>query len=165
MSISRRQQAMPAMVKLDDWLTKFTREFTSRYKLGPEAVKLVVANDSIYASMDPGQLYQVLWNLSENGIRYSTQNPLLEIKCDIMKEMQRPYIDVIDRGPGITKEVEEQLFEPFFTTSSKGSGLGLYIARELCEANQATLNLNSNNEEGCCFRVYFSHHEKQHNII
>ena len=115
--------------------------------------------------MDPDQLYQVVWNLGENAIRYSTGSPLLEIRCEIMNETQRPFIDVIDRGPGIAKEVEEQMFEPFFTTSSKGSGLGLYIARELCEANQATLNLNANTENGCCFRIYFSHHEKQHNII
>ena len=81
-----------------------------------------------------------------------------------MNDMMRPYIDVIDQGPGIAENVEDQLFEPFFTTHSKGSGLGLFIARELCEANQATLNLNSNTGDGCCFRIYFSHHEKQHNI-
>ena len=123
-----------------------------------------MVSDDIYATMDPGQLYQVVWNLSENAIRYSTETPLLEIRCDIIKETQRTHIDVIDRGPGIAKDVEEQMFEPFFTTSSKGSGLGLYIARELCEANQATLNLNSNTKDGCWFRIYFSHHEKQHTI-
>ncbi len=165
MSISRRERPVPAIVKLDDWLRKFKQDFTSRHKLEPESLKLVVGSDDIYATMDPGQLYQVVWNLSENAIRYSTETPLLEIRCDIIKETQRAHIDVIDRGPGIAKDVEEQMFEPFFTTSSKGSGLGLYIARELCEANQATLNLNSNTKDGCWFRIYFSHHEKQHTII
>ena len=50
-----------------------------------------------------------------------------------------PQIDVIDRGPGIPETVAAQLFRPFFTTSGHGTGLGLYIARELCRANQATL--------------------------
>ncbi len=165
MSISRREKAVPTIVKLDEWLEKFKQEFVNRNELRPEALKLLVGSDNIYATMDPEQLYQVLWNLSENAIRYSSENPLLEIRCEIMREMQRPYIDVIDRGPGIAADVEEQLFEPFFTTSSEGSGLGLYIARELCEANQASLRLNANTEQGCCFRIYFSHHEKQHNII
>ena len=164
MSISRRQQAVPTIVKLGEWLSKFRQEFLSRHNLEVDDVKLMVASDSIYVSMDPDQLYQIVRNLCENGIRYSKNSPLLEIKCGIMNDMMRPYIDVIDQGPGIAENVEDQLFEPFFTTHSKGSGLGLFIARELCEANQATLNLNSNTGDGCCFRIYFSHHEKQHNI-
>ena len=55
----------------------------------------------------------------------------------------------------------DNLFEPFFTTSPQGSGLGLYIARELCEANEASLNLHANTSRGCCFRIYFAHVQKQ----
>ncbi len=49
-------------------------------------------------------------------------------------------IDVIDDGPGVDKALAGQLFEPFFTTFSSGTGLGLYIAREICEANEASLD-------------------------
>jgi len=71
-------------------------------------------------------------------------------------------MDIIDHGTGVSEEIENHLFEPFFTTSSKGAGLGLYIAKELCEANQAALNLHRNTKEGCSFRINFSHPEKQH---
>ncbi len=165
MSISRRQQTVPTMIGLDDWMREFRLEFLERHDLEAGAVKLHIGSANIQVNMDPEQLYQVVWNLCENGIRYGNKNPLLEIRCDVVHETQRSYIDVVDHGPGINKEVEEQLFEPFFTTSSKGSGLGLYIARELCEANQASLNLHSSSDNGCCFRIYFSHYEKQYNII
>ena len=115
--------------------------------------------------MDQEQLRQVLWNLCENATRHSSRSPLLDIHCSVVEDTQRCFIDISDTGDGIDKNAEEQLFEPFFTTSSKGSGLGLYIARELCEANQATLSLHDNSADGCSFRVYFSHYEKQHNIM
>ena len=72
----------------------------------------------------------------------------------------KPYLDVIDQGPGMTEEVASQLFEPFFTTDADGSGLGLYISRELCEANQASLILDKNTSKGCRFRIHFAHIEK-----
>ena len=61
-------------------------------------------------------------------------------------------IDVLDRGPGIPDAVATQLFRPFFTTSEHGTGLGLYIARELCRANQATLDYVAVPGGGSCFR-------------
>jgi two-component system sensor histidine kinase PilS (NtrC family) len=57
-------------------------------------------------------------------------------------------------------EVEEQIFEPFFTTRTDGTGLGLYLARELCEGNQASLNL-IRGDEGSRFRITFSHPSRQ----
>jgi len=71
---------------------------------------------------------------------------------------------VIDHGPGMPEDVASQLFEPFFTTDVDGSGLGLYISRELCEANQASLVLDKNTSKGCCFRIHFAHSEKQQSL-
>jgi two-component system sensor histidine kinase PilS (NtrC family) len=68
-------------------------------------------------------------------------------------ETGAPRIDVRDRGPGVPESVARQLFRPFFTTSGHGTGLGLYIARELCRANQATLEYVSMPGGGACFRI------------
>ena len=75
-----------------------------------------------------------------------------------------PFLDLIANGPGMTEEVAAQLFAQFFTTDAEGSGLGLYISRELCEANQASLVLAVNTSKGCCFRIHFAHIEKHQNL-
>jgi two-component system sensor histidine kinase PilS (NtrC family) len=58
--------------------------------------------------------------------------------------LRRTELHVIDDGEGIDAELRAQVFEPFFTTHSSGTGLGLYIARELCEANSAQLEIHEN---------------------
>jgi two-component system sensor histidine kinase PilS (NtrC family) len=115
--------------------------------------------------MDSSQLHQVVWNLCENAMRYGLDKPLITLACGINDELDRPYLDVIDSGNGISEGIKEQLFEPFFTTEAKGSGLGLYLARELCEANQASLGLQSSSEKGTVFRINFMHMNKQDVLI
>jgi len=164
MRISRRERSTPSVTNLGDWLNGFVREFKAGFGLDDEDIKLRFTKENIIANMDPDQLYQVMWNICENGIRYSRFKPLIEIICDIHRESQRPYIDIIDTGTGIKDEISDHLFEPFITSESKGTGLGLFIARELCEANQATLNLYSNTDEGCIFRINFSHPDRKQGI-
>ncbi|MBI2994026.1 MAG: hypothetical protein HYY48_07615 [Gammaproteobacteria bacterium] len=162
LSISRHNRTEPQIIDLQNWLESFRTEFINRHDLEPEAVTLDFRGPGIRARMDPDQLRQILWNLCENGIRYSRRMPLLTVQCGVHKDTGRPYIDVADNGPGIATDSREQLFEPFFTTESGGTGLGLYIARELCEANQAALNLVSSAGDGCLFRISLSHPDKQH---
>jgi two-component system sensor histidine kinase PilS (NtrC family) len=72
----------------------------------------------------------------------------------------RPYLNVIDYGPGVPDGKEKNLFEPFFTTERTGTGLGLYITRELCEANQARVAYSRHEGGGSCFRITFSHPDR-----
>ena len=164
MSLSRREQATPAVHELGAWLNDFRVEYESRHNLSSGTISLTRTDEKIYTKMDSLQLHQVLWNLVENGIRYSKSMPLIELNYGVNRDTERPYIDIRDSGPGIDVSEIHQLFEPFYTTEVKGTGLGLYLARELCEANQATLNLQSNTSAGCCFRIVFSHPDKQHMV-
>jgi len=163
--ISRREPATPENIEINLWLNNFVKEFINQEHLSPDAVDYDMEVVGIFIRMDPSQLHQVLLNLCENAIRYSKGTPLLEIKCGIRKKTERPFLDVIDHGPGITEDAVEHLFEPFFTTDSKGSGLGLYIARELCEVNQASLSLVNNSSSGCCFRIHFAPADRQHILV
>lgn len=164
MRISRRDRSMPATISLDSWLQNFINELNLRYELTGEDIKLEFSDRTLVANMDSEQLYQVMWNICENGLRYSKNTPRLVINCDQYIDSQRPYIDIIDFGSGIDNKIAEQLFEPFITTEMNGTGLGLFIARELCEANQATLNLNKNSQNGCTFRIMFTHPERKQDI-
>jgi two-component system sensor histidine kinase PilS (NtrC family) len=74
---------------------------------------------------------------------------------------KRPYLDVIDWGRGVAEEIRENIFDPFFTTTPKGTGLGLYIARELCEGNGGSLNyFPGDGGVGSRFRVTFASAEE-----
>ena len=72
----------------------------------------------------------------------------------------RPYLNVIDAGPGVSEEQIDRLFEPFFTTERTGTGLGLYLTRELCEANQARITYTRHEGGGSCFRIIFAHPDR-----
>jgi len=165
LSLSRREQATPEQFEVTPWLEAFINEFESRHDLPRGAIKLNIKKENIFIKMDPSQLHQVLWNLCENAMRYSQSEPIITLLCDINNETQRPYIDITDTGLGILEENKEHLFEPFFTTETKGSGLGLYIARELCEANQASLIAHSSSKEGTIFRLSFIHINKQNELV
>lgn len=165
LSISKRGQTAPERIPLSSWLKKFIEEIKARYKLDMEHVELNIEDEQLRINIDPVQLHQVLWNLCENALRYSTGKPLLAIHCGIDTNYQRPYIDIIDNGTGIPENIRESLFEPFFTTETEGSGLGLYLAREICEANSANLHLLKSTEEGTTFRIIFTHANKQNLIV
>jgi two-component system sensor histidine kinase PilS (NtrC family) len=166
MSLSRRETSMPEIFELEHWLETFYQEMTGRLDLASEEVIVrKQVDDAVHVRMDASQLHQVLWNLCENGLRYGRSLPRLILRYGIRDDSQRPYLDVIDSGEGIPEDDIEHIFEPFFTTAGQqGTGLGLYLARELCEGNQASLSLLESTSEGCCFRILFAHPERSQEI-
>ena len=104
--------------------------------------------------MDPGHLQQILTILVQNALRYGRMpGQPADLRLTVRPDAGHPLVQVCDRGPGIPDAVAAQLFRPFFTTSEHGTGLGLYIARELCRANQATLDHVPVAGGGTCFRL------------
>lgn len=156
LQLSRRGPPNSQSLILSTWLPTFITDFINQHGLAPTDIRLSVTRSTLEVSFDPIHLYQVLANLCENGLRYSQGSPLLELTTGYSEESERPYLDVGDHGTGMTEAVKAQIFEPFFTTNSTGTGLGLYLAKEICEANQATLHLITNSPTGCCFRIAFA---------
>lgn len=161
MNLARREMPVPEAFELRPWLDEFVAEFVERHDLGSDAVTVAVAPGNLTVRMDRSQCQQVLWNLCENALRYSRGTPLIELRSGIDERSGRPFLDVADHGTGIPAEFVERVFEPFATTEAKGTGLGLYIANELCEANQASLRLEANTPGGCRFRINFAHPARQ----
>ncbi|HTT07450.1 MAG TPA: ATP-binding protein [Gammaproteobacteria bacterium] len=157
MSLSRRDTTAPERLLLRDWLDKFVTELNLRYQLPNGAVAVSLIPGDMVVRVDPSQLHQILWNLCENALRYSHERlPRLELRGHLHPQTRRPCLDVIDYGPGVPTAARDHIFEPFFTTEHTGTGLGLYLAAELCEANQAGLTLHANGPQGCCFRIQFA---------
>ena len=107
--------------------------------------------------MDPSQLHQVVWNLCQNAIHHGEADPPVNIRLQAARNATSgaTQLDILDNGTGIAPEMIDQIFEPFFTTRSNGTGLGLYIAREICESNQAWLSYHPGPQGGSCFRIAF----------
>jgi two-component system sensor histidine kinase PilS (NtrC family) len=81
---------------------------------------------------------------------------MVEIQAGRMQNHGRPFLEVLDCGLGVDTATAEKIFEPFFTARSGGTGLGLYISRELCELNRATLLYLDRPGGGSIFRIVFS---------
>lgn len=156
LQLSRRESPRTESFDLHSWLQAFVEDFTLQHSLTADDIVIHAHHQPLMVYFDPSQLTQVVNNLCENGLRYSRGKPLLELTIETHVESNHTYLDVRDHGSGMSQETVMQIFEPFFTTEPKGTGLGLYISREICEANQATLHLPLNTEYGCCFRINFA---------
>jgi len=123
------------------------------------AIDINIEPASISVLFDRSQLIQIINNLVENGLRYSlnqTGKATIKISGGLEYPSANAYLDIIDMGPGIDDADKDKIFEPFYTTSEQGTGLGLYLARELCESNGARLSyMPVPNSPGSCFRIQF----------
>ncbi len=155
LQLSRRQKSSPQLLPLLSWLQDFITEYLSA---STHKQITLQSTDDVSIRFDPDQLYQVVNNMVTNGLYYSQKhnNDAVRIIIGIDDISALPYIEVYDFGPGVAPEQQKHLFEPFYTTEKTGTGLGLYLSRELCEANQAHLDYLPQ-EQGACFRVTFSH--------
>ena len=160
MTIGRRELAITENFPFRRWFEQFLAELQERKQLGAGDLQCDWLDADLVVRMDTSQLHQVLWNLCENGLRYSRKPPLLSFRCGRTAGSARPYIDILDNGPGMSEKVAEQVFEPFYTGETSGTGLGLYIARELCESNQASIVLTEHGSNGCVFRINFAHPDR-----
>ncbi len=157
LQMSGRQTAKPRSIVLREWMDKFLEEFSAGV---PDEIDIETEflSDPITINVDPLHLSQVLGNLYQNGLRYSAKHTgkhKLKVVAGINSNSGHAYLEVIDYGTGVDSDLVPNLFEPFFTTESTGTGLGLYLSKELCEANEARLSYSKAVTGGSCFRITF----------
>jgi two-component system sensor histidine kinase PilS (NtrC family) len=138
LALNRRDRVQPESIMLTSYLPAFIEEFRLAENIPLSGIYLSIDKGGSVC-FDRSHLNQILWNLCRNGWRYSRkQANSIALRVDV--QHSRVDIHIIDDGAGIPAENMSKLFEPFFTTDSLGTGLGLYISREMCEANRASLN-------------------------
>ncbi len=158
LQLSRQQRGMPEAIRLQHWLIHFFAEFSSTNKLQDKQLTLNINPETINILFDSNQLHQVMWNLCSNAINHTDQEfsaIRITINGAIDVDSKRPYIDICDNGAGINEETQSHIFDPFFTSSSEGTGLGLYITKEVVESNRARIRYRVADDGGACFRIYF----------
>lgn len=146
LQLSRHEKSRPDVFDLIPFLKALEVETKSslpgiRLKLhisASERQKLVL--------FDRSQLHQALWKLLENALRHAHLDaaiPQVQLSMEYLPATGYCVITVEDNGPGIPESNMARIFEPFFTTHKQGSGLGLYVARQLCDVNQSELTVDS----------------------
>lgn len=162
LQLSRRQSPQLTLINLSTWLEKFIQE----YKLTqPCQIDLIPAPAPWQGQFDTSQLMQVLHNLCDNGLRYSQRRTGIAhlVFQGGATSNGLAFLEIQDDGPDISPTQKEHLFEPFYTSEPQGTGLGLFLAKELCEINHASLTLihdKVDKHKGCCFRITFVHPQR-----
>ena len=106
------------------------------------AISVVDSERGRGSRMDPTHLHQMVWNLCDNAVKYASETAgaiAVELRCGYLETSGRPYLEVADRGPGIDAAERGEDLRAVFHGQPGGTGLGLYISRELAERNGATL--------------------------
>ncbi|HUH54718.1 MAG TPA: ATP-binding protein [Rhodanobacter sp.] len=156
LQLSRRERSRPETLDLGHWAQSFVEEYKQGNDIGADTLRAVTNSDiEVAAVADPQQLQQVIWNLVQNALRYGRMPGQAARVLVVARRGEHgvPILEVIDRGPGIAPKVAAQIFEPFYTTHEYGTGLGLYLARQMSDANQAALEYVRVPGGGSCFRL------------
>lgn len=148
--LNRRDRADRASLKIADFIKAWLQEWRQIEEIPESAVIVDMKNDTT-ACFAPAHLRQILWNLTRNAWHHSRRQPG-SLQLRLQDGDGGLQLEICDDGPGIDAEGQAQLFEPFYTTEAQGTGLGLFIARELAEANGAHLEF-AGNRPGACFRL------------
>jgi two-component system sensor histidine kinase PilS (NtrC family) len=158
LQLSRRESSRPERLPLGPWLEDFQSEFVRTHELQEGELTIVDVPQRLEVRMDPGHLRQVLWNLCDNAVKYASETGgiLVEMRAGRLQGHGRPYLEILDSGLGVDPATADKIFEPFYTERSGGTGLGLYISRELCELNRATLMYLDRPGGGSIFRIVFA---------
>lgn len=162
LQVSRRGRIFQEDIDLHRWLEEFVSDFQAHRELSGAEIRLESSPQPARGRFQPEQLRQILLNLCDNCVehgRTGDERPLQIIVRLTRDAHGHPAIDVTDNGLAISRETLIDLFEPFFTTSRTGTGLGLYLARELCELNGAKLEYLEA-DGGNCMRISLQAAEK-----
>lgn len=156
LGLSRRSSEGRTRLSLATWLADTIADYRDT-RADPPRFEFAASTFDHYIAFDPGHLRQLLFNLWDNSdrhARHGQQSPRISLSCELTSDGELA-MDVRDDGPGLDPAIAEHVLEPFFTTAGDGTGLGLHIARELCDANGARLLVLAQ-KPGACFRIVFA---------
>jgi len=154
LKLNRRDRAHRETFQMGTFLRTFVAQFCQIEKVAEDVIDLKTDADPA-VTFDRSHLNQVMWNLCRNALRYSQRKTgSIRISVRAGDPSNGVELAVADDGPGVPEAIRPHLFEPFFTTAASGTGLGLYIAREICDGNNASLEY-VDQPAGAMFMVVF----------
>ncbi len=155
LKISRGSQTAKETITLDRWLLKFIENYCLSNQASTDCFDLDVQSDNPAIWFDAGHLNQILTNLCDNARIHGNSEKPIHIKLS-GGQNHAVNLEIADEGPGIDRQKQDKIFEPFYTTNHQGSGLGLYIVNQLCELNDAAIKAGQNSYSGSSFTIRFA---------
>ena len=144
LELNRRDRTNQEPIHLENFMLDFYTQFCAVEGIPAFCFKLECGDSNTMILFDRRHLNQILWNLCKNGWRHcKNEENSLKLTVSSLGKTRTVQIEISDDGDGIPEDLRSNLFEPFFTTEKTGTGLGLYIARELADANGAKLQYKS----------------------
>jgi two-component system sensor histidine kinase PilS (NtrC family) len=150
LSLNRRDRQERENLAIQSFIEAWIREWRQAEEI-PENAVIMDMKSSATLCFAPQHLRQILWNLARNAWRHGSQQPN-SLRFTLRDKDKTVLLEITDDGPGVPEDNQSRLFEPFYTTYAQGTGLGLYIARELADANDARLEYVGNHP-GARFRL------------
>lgn len=154
LQLSRKEKVKAKQLKLIDEIKSFKDEYNQLNKLKNLAIDVILDDDEIEVFFDKNQFHQILTNLADNSKAHGGVDNLV-ITIEVINKEEGIYLLFKDNGKGISKRHLANIFDPFYTSSKEGTGLGLFIAKELCEINKTKLSYLMD-EQGACFMLKFN---------
>ena len=159
LALSRRDAPAAGQIRLRQWLEQAVEQYREGHPGQARAIRYERVSPEFSLRFDASHLQQVLFNLWDNSFVHGGADGRrieIELSTGTASANAPAWLDIRDNGPGIGRDLQERVFEPFFSTAHTGTGLGLYLARELCEYNHARLSYRAMNDGGACFRLAFA---------
>ncbi len=151
LSLARPMEIKPEPVRIDELLQEMAVLAESDAKSKKVEIKVVVPPDLPVARVDRNYFKQALLNLILNGMQAMSRGGGLTLEANVYRDHM--VVSVADTGAGIPEDVLPRIFDPYFTTKTKGAGLGLPIARRIVEAHGGSLTVNSTVGQGTRFQI------------
>ncbi|MGQ0585946.1 MAG: sensor histidine kinase [Gammaproteobacteria bacterium] len=158
LALSRREGSTAAPIPLRAWLGQAVAQYREGYPGEDRLIRYDRVEPEFTPRFDASHLQQVLFNLWDNSFMHGGADGRrveVELATGAGRGDSAAFLEVRDNGPGIPADLRDRVFEPFFSTAHAGTGLGLYLARELCAYNRARLTYRDT-PDGACFRLAFT---------
>lgn len=140
LELNRRDRTNQETIHVESFMHDFYTQFCAVEKIPESSFTLLLKTKETIVVFDRRHLNQILWNLCKNGWRHCRKSEgSLKLALHVNENANTMRVEITDDGEGVPDNIQAHLFEPFFTTENTGTGLGLYIARELADANGAKL--------------------------
>lgn len=159
LQLGRRDSLRLERLDLASWTKEFVSEFWLTEEIDADTLRLNVPRESLPVRADPAHLHKLVWALCSDLLKYgraSNATDPVEVRVGRSTKTQRRYLDIIDRGTAVGPADSKRVFEPFLSAGKVGTGVAIFVSRELSPGIRSGANSDPRPGGGIVFRLVFA---------